>query len=158
MAIEFQVWAGRLAAELPKIAEPNMGTEAGHLLRIARRYAPGRLGTRLHAQGEQVVSDVPGAQLLSDGGIIRAQRARWLRIPLPGQPDNAGNGPDYVTIGKRPDTRYVIRKSTRELVAVRKLQVTIRGSRWMQRALQEHETEAEQRLSREGLRRLEGVR
>jgi hypothetical protein len=158
MAIELEVWAGRLAHELRELAALDQEAEAGQLLRIARRYAPGRLGTQLRTQGAQVVSDVPGAQLLSEGGTIRPKRARWLLIPLPGRPKNVGQGPNYVTIGKRADIRYVIDRQTKELVAVRKLSVTIRGSRWMDKALEEHTREAEQRLARDGERRLTELR
>ena len=158
MALELEVWAGRLAAELREMATLDLQPEAGHLLRIARRYAPGRLGTKLRTQGAQVVSDVPGAQLLSEGGTIRPRKARWLLIPLPGRPANVGQGPNYVTVGLRIDVRYVLDRNTRELVAVRKLSVTIKGSRWMDKALEEHRREAADRLERDGTRRLTELR
>lgn len=158
MAVELEVWAGRLADELRELAKADLESEASHLLRIARRYAPGRLGTKLRTQGAQVVSDVPGAQLLSEGGTIRPKRARWLLIPLPGRPRDAGKGPGYVTVGKRADVRYVLDRQTKELVAVRKLSVTIRGSRWMDRALEEHVREATDRLVRDGERSLTELR
>lgn len=155
MAVELDIWAGRLAHQLEQLP-PDLHEEAQALLRIAKRHAPGKLGETLSAPDERVVSSVPYAQFTSEGGTIRPKLAQWLRIPLPGQPDDAGKGPGYVTIGEGP-TRYVIRKDTRELVAVRKLSVTIRGTHWMEHALREHEASAEHRLSEEGRRRLEGV-
>ena len=156
MPVELDIWAGRLRGELERL-EPDLGDEASRLLRVARRYAPGKLGQTLSVERASVVSSVPYAEFTSKGGILRPKRARWLRIPLPGQPRDARDGPDYVTVGERPDTRHVLRRSTGELVAVRKLQVRIRGSGWIPRALAEHEREAERRLEQHGRKVLEGV-
>lgn len=158
MPLELEVWAGRLADELRELADPDLQDEAGRLLRVAQRHAPGRLGGALRVEGEQILSEVPYAFTTSEGATIRTRHAQWLLIPLPGQPANVGRGPDYVTIGKRPDQRYVLRKSTGELVAVRRKSVTIRGNRWIGRALEEHQSEAEARLAREGERRLTELR
>jgi hypothetical protein len=155
MAVALRDWYGRVAADL-KVAEPNLQLEAGRLLRVARRFAPGKLGEAFKHDGAKVVSEAEYAEFLSDGGTIRAKGPWGLRIPLPGQPENAGKGRAYVTIRKPgSDTALIFRKSTRELVAVRKMQVTIRGSRWMQHALAEHEAEAEKRLEREANRHME---
>lgn len=155
MAVSLSSWYGRLAKDLEQLP-PNLELEAGRMLRVARRFAPGKLGEAFERDHASVVSEAPYAEILSTGGTIRAKGPWGLRIPLPGQPENAGRGRAYFTVRKPNGDGLVFRKSTRELVAVRKMSVTLRGSRWMEHALAEHEDEAERRLSEEGRRLLEG--
>lgn len=156
MPVELDIAFGRLARSLEQL-QPDLQHEGQRLLRVARRYAPGRLGQALSVEGTRIVSAVPYAAITSEGGTIKARRARWLEIALPGKGAGGFRGPDFVTVGKRPDKRFILRRSTGELVGVRVLSVTIRGTRWMERALREHEQEAQRRLEEHGRKVLEGV-
>lgn len=157
MAVELVAWTRQLSGRLGELA-PNLRIEARRLLVIAQRHAPSRIATGLYEQQGRIFSKDPQAAVTSTGGWIRPLTARWLRIPLPGQPKNAGSRPGEVTFPRGDGfKRYVKDKRTDRLVAVRVKAVRIRGTRWMDRALAEYFATAQQQAVR-GARIKLGVR
>lgn len=144
MAVELTAWTRQLSGRLGALA-PNLREEARRLLSIARKHAPRRFKQALFEDRGRIFSRLEGAEISSTGGLIRAKRARWLLIPLPGQPKNVGKGSGYVTFPRGDHfKRYVLDTNTKQLVAVRMKAVRIRGTRWMDRALAEYQTTAPQ--------------
>lgn len=156
MAVELVAWTRQLSGRLGELA-PNLRVEARRLLVIAQKYAPSRLKSTLYEQQGRIYSSDPQAAVTSTGGWIRPLRARWLRIPLPGQPRNAGNGPGFVTFPKGDAfKRYVKNKQTDQLVAVRVKAVRLRGTRWMDRATAEYVATTSQQAAKNARVRLGG--
>lgn len=151
MSETLERWAPRLAGDLralPEALDRALDTEADHLARTAGRLAPrasGRLARSFVGQDHRVTSTAPYAVVASEGGIIRARAHGWLLVPVrPGYRP----GPGFTTVTTRGGERIVIRSGTRELWAIRRREVRIRGSRYLERALDAHLQEAPERVAR----------
>jgi hypothetical protein len=154
----FDQWAGELAHDLrqaPRAVDTQLHAETRVLAGITRRLAPrasGALAESIEPDGLTVVSDVPYAELQSTGGTVTARQHGWLTIPV-----RAGYRPGggYVTVRGRDGNPIVMRSGTYELWAVKRRSVRVPGSRYLQRALEQHlESGTDQRV----LNVLPGVR
>lgn len=150
MAEELERWAPRLAHDLTRVVRElpeYLEVEADHLRDTTRRFAPrasGRLRASILARGLSVLSNVPYAVLQSEGGVIKSLRHGWLTIPVrPGYVPGGG----YVTVRGRDGNQYVVRSGTLQLWAVRRRQVRIRGTDYLQRALAAHLDKAGERMA-----------
>jgi hypothetical protein len=150
----FGAWAARLAqgirksvGQLPRTLEE----EAQHLAAATRLFAPrksGALQESIRAQGPEVIVAGPAAayaKIQNDGGPIVARRHGWLTIPVrPGYVP----GPGLVTLKSRDGNQIVVRSGTYELWAIRRRVVTLKGSRYADRALEVHLEHAAERVLR----------
>jgi len=113
----------------------------------AGRLAPrvsGRLRRSFDTRGSAVTSSVDYAELVDRGGTIRARAHGFLLVPVrPGQ-----RPLDAVTVGPR-GAQVIVRSGTYELWAVRRREVRIRGTRYLQRAEAAHVREARKDLAEE---------
>lgn len=150
MSIKAERWVMELPSRLARTV-PQMEAETKRLLTFAVRMAPKSVKATLFARKDQILSTAPHAIESSTGGIIRAKRARWLFVPLPGHRNVRPGDPNLVTIprGSSLFKRYVIDKNSKQLVAVRVKHVTLRGSRWIERAREAHIQDAERRLAKQ---------
>lgn len=151
MPDELEHWAPHLARDLDRVRRdlPEiLEVEADHLAATTRRLAPRRSGAlraSIMARGPDVTSSVPYAVLQSEGGVIKALRRGWLTIPVRrGYKPGAG----YVTVRGRDGHQYVVRSGSYDLWAVRRRQVRIRGSRYLDRALAAHLEQADERVTK----------
>lgn len=122
--------------------------EARLFLEIVRRLSPVRSGTLRDSwvkRRNQVVSSSPYASIQDRGGTIRG-RTRDLFIPLLPSvgPHTSGN----VTLQGKAGP-FVLERSTRTLVAVRRASVNIRGSGYLRRAEDELGRESAERAMME---------
>ncbi len=145
MPLDVRQWVGMVqtgtARTLPKAEE-----EVRYLLAEFKRFAPPSVKPTLFAEKRHVFSTAPHARESSFGGVIRPKRARWLFVPLRGARVHS-RSPNLVTVPRGDGfKRYVIDKRSKKLVAVRMKAVTLRGSRWIDRALAEHKAKTEERL------------
>jgi hypothetical protein len=143
-------WAPRLAGELrdlPEALDRELTEEADRLARTTARHAPRRTGflaRSFKGDEQQVTSTAPYAVTASEGGVIRARAHGWLLIPVrPGYRP----GPGFVTVRARNGERVVLRAGTPELWAIRRREVRIRGSRYLERALEDHLQGAPERVA-----------
>lgn len=107
--------------------------EARNLVDILRRVSPVRTGTLRQSwlkRRNQVISTAPHARIASEGGRVQG-RNRQLFIPVRAfvTPYSAGN----VTVQGRGGP-YVFSRSTRDLMAVKRDFVVVRGTGYLSRA------------------------
>lgn len=149
MAEELADWCIRMRDRMApalRYIDNLSDVEAKHLRDGLRNYAPvvsGALRDSIEVEGSDIEMLIYG-RMINFGGTIKAKRLAWLTIPLLGYKQ----GPGYVTIHpkSRPTLGYVFRRSDGELMANRRREVTIRGQRWIERALTSHLLKADQRL------------
>lgn len=149
MATELEDWAISLRDRMTpalKWLDNLSDVEAKHLRDELRNYAPvasGSLRDSIEVEGSDIEMLFYG-RTINFGGTIQARNLGWMTIPLRGYKQ----GPGYVTVHpkSRPHLGYVFRRSDGELMANRRREVTIRGQRWMERALTSHLLKADQRL------------
>ncbi len=150
MAQELERWAPELARDLERVRRDlpeYIEDEAGHLTVEVRKRAPhksGALRRSFFPRGPDVLTDSPYANIQSEGGVIRSLRHGWLTIPVrPGYTPGAG----YVTVRGRDGNQYVVRSGSYQLWAVRRREVRIRGTGYLDRALAEHLTDSPERIA-----------
>lgn len=144
-------WAPRLADELgdvPRDLQRLRSTEAERLAdtlaRTAQRGHTGRLRRSFEAKGPDVTSSVDYAEVASTGGTIVAKVHGNLVVPVkPGYTP----GPGYVTVRARNGSLIVVRSGTHELWAVRRREVRVTGSRYLERGLAKHLEHADERAA-----------
>jgi hypothetical protein len=143
-------WAPRLAGELrdlPEALDRELTAEADRLARTAARLVQrrsGALARSFRGEDHRVTSTKPYAVMASEGGVIRARAHGWLLVPVrPGYHP----GPGFSTVTTRGGQRIVIRNGTHELWAVRRREVRVRGSRYLERALEDHLQGAPERVA-----------
>lgn len=145
----FDHWATRLAADYREVAGQlplTLAQEAQLLAATTRRLAPKAtraLERSIRAQGPEVVSGLPYAEIQSTGGIIQARQHGWLTIPVR---RGYRPAPGFVTVRSRDGNQIVVRSGTYELWAIRRREVRMRGSQYLERALEEHLTKAGERV------------
>lgn len=113
----------------------------------ARRLAPrvsGRLRRSFDSRDGTVTTSVDYAEIVDRGGAIRARAHGYLVVPV-----RPGVRPlDAVTVGPRGN-QIIVRSGTYELWAVRRREVRIRGTRYLQRAEAAHLPEARAEIVQE---------
>jgi hypothetical protein len=145
---ELERWARQLPKDLTRVQREipeYLEDEAQRLAATTRRFAPrqsGALRASILARGLQIAA-LPYAEIQSTGGRIRSQKHGWLTIPVrPGYSPGTG----YVTVRGRDGNQYVLRSGTVQLWAVRRREVLIRGTRYLERALSVHLERAGERV------------
>lgn len=145
MAELFDHWALRLASDYREAVGRlplTMRQEARLLAARVRRLAPvdsRRLQNSIRETEAAVTSDVPYAEIQDQGGVITARQHGWLTIPVR---RGYRPAPGFVTLRSRDGNQIVVRSGTRELWAIRRREVRIKGSRYLERALEGHLEEA----------------
>jgi len=147
---ELEPWTTRFAGNLHRMAgrvPDELEREAERAAATVREFAPRRSGAlrrSIKRLGKTVHSDLPYAQLQSEGGVVRPVRRQFLTIPVR---RGFAPGPGFVTV-RSSGGGLVFRSGTRQLWAVRRREVRIRGSRYLLRALEAHMQKADVRVAK----------
>jgi hypothetical protein len=141
--ITLEAWTrllGRDLRALPREMDGAVQVEGDGLAATARALAPRRTGAlrrsirvvRDRRGRTMITSSHPGAEVQSAGGTVRPERGEWLRVPLSGRSDTPGEW-----IRRARDGRLFVGSRSR-IVAVLVRSVRLRGSGYLERALQAH--------------------
>ena len=163
MARTLEQWVTSLARQLKDVPEDAREGVARQLVRGVQelqRTSPRRQGPRLVRNGPalyhsikverqalHVFTDHPGANLLDFGGRVTPTRGRYLVIPL--RRAYVAGGRQFFALPERNGRRVVVQRNGRRLVpvAVRARFVFVRGRKWVQRAVELAERDADRRIA-----------
>jgi hypothetical protein len=150
-------WAKSLKSELGKEwneFKDGLKGEVEELADTVREVVTvrsGRLRKSIRVRGLEVISRHRGAKFHSTGGLISAKKHEFLTIPVR---KGYRRAPKYLTIKRADGDQFVIRRGTRELWAIRRRQVYVRGSRYLDKALERHIQETGERVAKGAEKRL----
>lgn len=150
------VWASKAPSDLSAMLA-DLGPEGGWagiaaqtLVRRIQALAPrrsGRLKASFHAEENRVVSTAPYARLVNEGGVVRPRHRKALVVPFAKGYDPGQGGGVSVPVRRGATVGYVRpRGGPFELLAVRRSQVTIARSGYIDRAAIQADIETEMGL------------